>query len=408
METKQRVLLVDDEPDMLFAMSRRLVRKFDVTLAMSANDALDKMEASEPFSVVVSDMHMPGADGLELLEKVREREPSTSRIMLTGCSDPDTAVDAVNQAGIFRFIRKPCTGDELSQAVMQGVVESRRRRDMLEAASRSENTTRYTAELFANLSHELRTPLNHIIGFAELLDDGLPNGALTHDYAKAIRQSGQALHRAVTGLLDFGATSLGHYKLKRELTSLAALADDCVQFVEPLCLENNLRLMIDVDRGEPDVFVDKDALKLALFNLLSNAVKYNQDGGSVLLSFGHDPHGNVKFLVADDGIGIPPENIDKVLDPFCRGETASLGNRGGLGIGLPLARALTELHGGRLQLESCLVKGTAVSIHLPAASDVRPREHELANVVAFPGRPRPAIYRVDHAVDENGSDDTLG
>ncbi len=120
-ESSQKVLLVDDEPNVLAGFQRQLIGKYDVETARSGKKALQLLETAGPFAVVVSDNLMPGMDGTEFLAQVRDIHPDTVRIMLTGHADLDTAVDAVNLGYIFRFLTKPCPPKVLAQAVGAGI-----------------------------------------------------------------------------------------------------------------------------------------------------------------------------------------------------------------------------------------------------------------------------------------------
>ncbi len=386
MASKQKVLLVDDEPHILFAMSRRLSRKFDVALATSVKDAMKKIEASEPFSVVVSDMHMPGANGLDFLETLKIRAPLATRIMLTGSTEPDIAVDAVNQAEVFRFIRKPCTGEQLNKAVEDGVLMSLRQRDMLDASKRANETMKQTSDLFSTMSHELRTPLNHIIGFAEILEQQLDDDGQSRDYVSTIRESGTNLSEIVNSLMDYGAVQSGQYKLDRRPVSLRDFATDCIERIRPECDQKAIHLYVDEPEEDVELFIDTQALSVCVGNLLSNAVKFSHHEGAVLLEFSVDEAGLLTVLVADKGVGIEPEWLDRVMQPFAKEADVYDGTFGGIGMGLPLARALANLQGGRIDLDSCLDEGTNVRIVIPAVSVEIPAQISHANVVAFPNR----------------------
>ncbi len=120
-----KILLVDDEPNVLKGFKRHLRKRFDLTLAVGGHEALEALNTGGPFAVVVSDMQMPEMSGVELLLKVRERSPQTVRMMLTGNADQKTAVDAVNEGNIFRFLNKPCPPEALAQAIDAGLEQYR-------------------------------------------------------------------------------------------------------------------------------------------------------------------------------------------------------------------------------------------------------------------------------------------
>ncbi len=384
MNSKQKVLLVDDEPHVLFAMSRRLSRKFDVSLATSVKDAMKKIDESDAFSVVVSDMHMPGVNGMEFLQRLKTRAPLASRIMLTGCTDPDIAVDAVNQAGVIRFIRKPCTGDQLSTAVEDGVMASVRQRAMLESSKRADETLKRTTDLFSTMSHELRTPLNHIIGFAEILEKRLEEDGRNQHYVSTIRESGCDLNQIVSSLMDFGAVQSGQYKLARNSVPLRDIVSECIDRIRPDCDEKAIRFYVDEPEEDVEVLVDDQALTASICNLLSNAVKFSHHEGAILLELSIDDDGYLEILVADKGVGIGAEWLDRVMLPFAKESDVYDSSYGGIGMGLPITKALVELQDGRLELESSVDEGTNARIVVPTTVVNTKNTSDTPNVIAFP------------------------
>lgn len=371
MDLKQKVLLVDDEPRVLSALCRQLSRQFHITTAVSGRSALAFMEKSGPFAVVVSDMRMPGMDGMTFLREVKRRSPSTTRIMLTGNDDQQTASDAVNEGCVFRFHRKPCPREVLSASIEAGIEAFYAQSEFLDSKTKSRQAQQALSDLFANMSHELRTPLNHIIGFAELLKKVLPDDAQYRDYAGHIHESGSNLRDIVNGLLDLGATRGGRLELVPTLVPIDLLEAACQDFLRSLPAARTIEFEVEVAAGLKTLRVDQTAFERILFSLLSNAVKFNRAGGRVTLRIFRDSEGDPVVAISDSGIGIAPEHIDKVMEPFGRAQEALNSAYQGVGTGLALARALTEQHGGTLRLESLLGVGTTVS-------------------VALPGRPQPA------------------
>ena len=368
MRHKHKVLIVDDELELLLGLKRQLSSRFDVTIAVSAREALETRETDGPFAVVVSDMRMPQANGIELLQQVKERAPTVTRIMLTGVADRETAVEAVNEGGVFRFLQKPCPPAVLLDAIQQGVQEYQKKSAYLSAATQSQQIKQLTAELFATMSHELRTPLNHIIGFAGMLEQVHPDDARYRDYAGHIQRSGTDLLTILTSLMDYSAAQCGRFELRLSRLSAHDLAEECTRHMAGLAPDRNLSFHVDIPADMPDLFVDDAAIRQALFNLLSNAAKFSRANGSVILAAEVDGCDRVRIRVSDDGIGIAPQHLDRIVDPFNRVESALDGTYGGLGIGLPLTKVRVELHGGELEIESAETVGTTVHISLPAGA----------------------------------------
>jgi signal transduction histidine kinase len=240
--------------------------------------------------------------------------------------------------------------------------------DLYRAKDAAEVASRAKSAFLANMSHELRTPLNAIIGFSEMLE--LETfGALGHPryrgYARDIGDSGRHLLSVINDVLDISRVEFGALGLAEESVDLAALIAASLRLVEPKARDVGLRLELDLPRGLPMITADARRLRQVLLNILSNAIKFTPAGGHVLVSARVTGNG-ITVAVEDSGIGIAPEDIAKVLRPFGQIDSRLARRYEGTGLGLPLAKAMTESHGGTLEIESTSGHGTTVLIALPA------------------------------------------
>jgi signal transduction histidine kinase len=218
------------------------------------------------------------------------------------------------------------------------------------------------------MSHELRTPLNAILGFSEILKSQLPQVSTEEtrkEYADSIWMSGRHLLNIVDDVLDMSKVEAGELELDREPFDPVSLLESCLRLVEKQAEKQGVELVSNLGAGLPPAFGDERRIKQVLINLLSNAVKFTPTGGRVSLWLGCDAAGTLQFSVSDNGIGIAPNDIAKVLTPFGQVETTYARRFGGTGLGLPIARSLVEMHGGSFTLESKLGEGTKVSFTLP-------------------------------------------
>ncbi|MGF1629995.1 MAG: ATP-binding protein [Kiloniellaceae bacterium] len=240
--------------------------------------------------------------------------------------------------------------------------------DLARTAARAEEANRLKSEFLATMSHELRTPLNAILGFSEILKSQLPQAdsdQTRREYADSIWTSGRHLLNIVNDVLDMSKVEAGEMNLDREAFDPVALMESCLRLVEQQAEQQGVELISNIAGDLPAAFGDERRIKQVLINLLSNAIKFTPEGGRVSLWLGAADDATLEYSVADSGIGIAPNDIPKVLTPFGQVETTYARRFGGTGLGLPIARSLIEMHGGRFILESTLGKGTKVSFTLP-------------------------------------------
>jgi signal transduction histidine kinase len=234
------------------------------------------------------------------------------------------------------------------------------------AKEAAEIANRLKSEFLANMSHELRTPLNAIIGFSEIIATEVFGAAPPRyrEYAQDICGAGTHLLSLINDILDLSKVEAGKLDLQCETVDLAALLKECVQLMHERANQQGLRLTTSI-ATLPAMLIDRLRVKQILLNLLSNAIKFTMPGGTVSLEAGCDVLGTVTVCVRDTGIGIAPEMIPLVFEPFRQVDSALARKYDGTGLGLSLVKTLIELHGGTVKIESALQKGTAASISFP-------------------------------------------
>ncbi len=220
----------------------------------------------------------------------------------------------------------------------------------------------------AAMSHELRTPLNAVIGFSDLLSMetfGSLGSARNKEYVKDIHSSGRHLLALINDILDIARIDAGEGQLNEEVVALQELVANSLRMVTHQANAANIRLFEEIDPGVQFVRADERRLKQVLINLLGNAVKFTNVGGRVhVRAFRKDR--DLIISVIDTGIGMAEKDIPIALERFGQIDSTLARKYEGTGLGLPLAKQLTELHGGRLVIESTVDVGTSVTIALPA------------------------------------------
>ncbi len=254
-------------------------------------------------------------------------------------------------------------------------------RQASERAARADQANQAKSAFLARMSHELRTPLSAIIGFAEMIEHQSmgPIGNLKYrDYATDIRQSGQHLLGIINDILDLSKVESGRETLHEDVIEPAALVANVEVLLNGRPQEAGVALQFDCPGNLPAIKADKRRLTQILVNLLANAIKFTPEGGTVMLRCWATEGSGFVFQAVDNGVGIAREDIPRALSVF--GQVGNLPDQEakGTGLGLPLAKALAELHGGTLDLQSELGKGTTVTLRLPAHRIVARRNTEGA------------------------------
>jgi signal transduction histidine kinase len=238
----------------------------------------------------------------------------------------------------------------------------------LELARNAANeANRGKSQFLANMSHELRTPLNAINGFSELMQKealGPIQPAKYGEYIDHINQSGRHLLSLINDILDLSKVEAGKMELSIEALPTEQVAHDSIRGVQTLATERGVGLTASIDANCPILHADPRAIRQILLNLLSNAVKFTAGAGQVTLSIDGDDAG-VTIAVKDTGIGMTEREIAKALELYGQVESHLSKTQAGTGLGLPLAKALAELHGGRLTLTSEKGRGTVATVTLP-------------------------------------------
>jgi two-component system CheB/CheR fusion protein len=248
--------------------------------------------------------------------------------------------------------------------------------DLKELTIELKRANQAKSEFLANMSHELRTPLNSIIGFSEVLYDETfgPVNEKQKKYVNNVLTSGKHLLLLINQILDMAKVEAGKMKLTVSDLSIKSLLNDIVMLVGDMVSKKKLEISLKIDADLPYIEADELKVKEIIYNLLSNAVKFTPEGGKLGLR-AKRIDAEMEIVIWDTGIGIAPENMEKIFEGFFRVDTPFSRVTEGTGLGLPLSRKLVELHGGKLSVESPgLNKGTLIRFTLPIVSpkgDVR-------------------------------------
>ncbi|HZO74865.1 MAG TPA: hybrid sensor histidine kinase/response regulator [Ktedonobacteraceae bacterium] len=387
---KACILIVDDDTALLQALPQTLylrVPGVKVDTCDSALDAVDKIKQND-YDAIVSDIKMPGMDGLALLGKVRELQPSTPTLLITGHGDHNLAIQAL-RGGAYDFIQKPIDRDYFIAALQRAVQTRQLARQVAEQQQALEQHTRMleltvqerTRELIeANAakdefigvaSHELKTPLASLKGMTQLLRRrllraGSPEAANLISMENSIRR----MEVLVNDLLNISFIETGMFTLHPHRCEMGEL---CRQLVDEFMIGTNPTPIIVLELpDEPiEIEVDIERIGQVILNLLSNARKYSSNKSPIKVALqAVDDH--CVITVSDGGVGIEPELLSHIFDRFYRvpGIEVQTGSSMGLGLGLYISNQIVERHNGRIDVTSTPGAGSIFSVVLPLHTDV--------------------------------------
>jgi signal transduction histidine kinase len=364
------ILLVDDDE------IQRLVGReyfesigFDVCDLASGHECVRQAPQVQP-DLVILDVIMPGIDGFEACRRIRSNpDLAHTPVLMATSLDDEGSIERAFEVGATDFIVKPITWPLLGHRVKFVLRMSQVEREMRDATRSAEAANRAKSNFLANMSHELRTPLNAIIGFSEIMRGELlgPLGDRHYvEYTNDIYESGAHLLQLVNSVLDLSKVDAGMMELNEDAVAIEAVVRAATTLIFDRAKKHGIKLRVSIPRDAPRLWADEIRLKQILTNLLSNAVKFTPDDGEVHVDVGRSPEGEMVFSIRDTGIGMATEDIPKIQESFVQLDDPLQKRYAGTGLGVPLAIAMTKLHGGSLRYESEPGVGTTAILTFPA------------------------------------------
>lgn len=355
MENKPKILIVDDEEIVIKGTTKILQREnYELDSAFSGEEALAKMKTNS-YDLVITDLMMPGINGIEVLKRIKADYPDVLVVMFTGYATVESAREAL-KLGAFDYIPKPFTPDELREVVKNAIEAKEKKSDAK------------MLDLMAIVSHELKSPTSVIQTTAETLYKGY-FGKLDPEQQKIV----ESILRNCSYLEDIIRNYLDLSKM--EMDSLESFQQN-INFINDVVLPvinipenlNNLKKMKIAQRFdvEPVIKGDPNLLKIVVTNLVNNAIKYGREESEILISLAKT-EGGFLFSVFNEGVGISKEDIEnKLFQKFSRLKQKGTEGVKGSGLGLYMCKKIIEKHNGKIWAESEPGRWVRFNIFLPA------------------------------------------
>ncbi len=390
MQTTPHILIVDDEPGICTMLMLCFQKHgFRVTCAGDAAEA-SQLLALEQFDAIISDVMMPGEDGITFLGRIHESWPDLPVVLMTGHAQIQMAVNAIKN-GVFDFVCKPFNVDHMHKIVERAVNYSKLQRlEKNYRAELEETVTRRTAELkeslaeldyartalqqaatdkstfMSTVSHEMRTPMNCVVGSLELLAEEELGGAAA-EYLTMARQSADNMVTLIDQLLSFNTHAVpGGEALCHDLINLHSLLHAIIEDHRPLFNRKGLTLSLQIADDLPrHIWTNWEKLCRLFEILLGNALKFT-DHGAVSLTVSRicsdDEGESLLCTLTDSGIGIPDGMLEKIFEPFVQGDGSFTRRHEGVGLGLAIARQNALLLNGHLWAEHVPAGGSRFNV----------------------------------------------
>lgn len=347
MQPKQ-IILVDDETRLLSALRRRLSSEFDIATFESGADALEYLSKPHNVAVIVADMQMPGMNGIELLKKVHDQHPDIRRLMLTGNSDQETAMAAINEGKVLRFIRKPCDVQILKEILNEALKEYEfNKADLSQIQSEEDQTEaiKQAQQTFLSImSDELRTPLSQVITITNILtrDIETTEPETLKKFLNHINESGESALAHIDRILKFTyLQSHDVLEADKENIDIVNLFQTEIDACQTQAKDKLVSISVETLRKMATISGINKEITNAVHEVISNAIKYSDIGGHVSIIFRYDKD-NIAVRVSNSGAHPQTSNRYSEESVFKHPTEGLHGANSGVGLGLSLTNLIAK------------------------------------------------------------------
>jgi len=353
---KPHILVVDDELGPRESLKMILNPYYNVHVAERGVQAIDLLNKF-PVDLVTLDLKMPGLTGINVLEKVKQRDPDIEAIIITGYGSLDTAIEGL-RLGAFDYISKPFDVNHILSLVRRGLERRRAKAKLKQVKS----------DFLSNVSHELRTPLSVVVGFVYLLLNQVI-GKLTEDQQKVLEtvyRNSEELLEIIDNVLWMTSLNAGDTGAMIDEFDAREVVEESIKRYDQVFRDKGLRLSLDMPEQPLAILSDRAKVERIFQNIFNNAVKFTTDGDIKVKANPSTDGLGVEFEVADTGVGIEKSKMALIFEPFQQIDKSAQRSCSGLGLGLTVARRMAHLIGGTVEISSEAGVGTRVTMRFPS------------------------------------------
>lgn len=387
------LLIIDDEIEITKSIARQFRKKYTVFSATSAKEGIAIME-KEHIQVVLSDQRMPDMTGVDFFSVIKDKYPDALKLLLTGYSDIEAVIGAINEGQVFRYVTKPWNPDELDSIVKEAFEKyeliTNNRRLMLSLQDSNirleEKVKARTSELemlnsrlsdlnkeknsyIGMVAHDLRNPIGIAEAFSGILleDFDTLTKSLQLEYIGLINKSCSFSLNLIHEFLDISKIEAGIFDLNLSQQEYISFLTENVKRNAMLAKNKSQKIVVKTSLSEINFCFDKNKIEQVLNNLLGNAMKYSAANTLIQVEVSSSDHG-VTTSIMDVGQGIPKDELEKVFHPYQTTSVKATANEKSTGLGLAIVKKIIESHHGTVTVESEVGKGSVFSFKLPLAS----------------------------------------
>ncbi|WP_149242780.1 hybrid sensor histidine kinase/response regulator [Dyadobacter sp. 32] len=358
-DKKAKILYVDDEENNLISFRASFRNSYQISTAISVAQA-EELLLKETFQVILADQRMPFITGVQFFEQIRDKYPDPLRILITGYTDINAAIDAINKGEVFRFLNKPWDPDLVERVINQAIEIYRTRTELRQRNIELEKAYEELDKFVYSASHDLRAPLMSVLGITNLalMETDVQS---QNEYLELIRQSVKKLDIFIINIIDYYKNARGQAQIS-EIDFNQLINEVCVS-IQFLPEYGNIKIQSSVT---PGVSYKSDLIKLRIIfnNLITNAVKFQDRSKStsylnIVVEIDKEA---LKIRFEDNGIGIKEDDLDRIFKMFYRADVVNSGS----GIGLYIVNEAVKKLEGNITVTSQVGEGSIFEITIPS------------------------------------------